>query len=74
MLRAYIPECIYNYINKRQPLKEKTMEFINQIYGFLSFLRPYKFLIMGVSFALFIMCIVLAYRARRNKKESVYDE
>lgn len=50
------------------------MELFNQIYDFLSFLRPYKFIIMGVSLVFFIICIVLANRARRRKKELDYDD
>lgn len=50
------------------------MEVINQIYGFLSFFRPYKYYIMGGSFLLFILFVVMAHRARRNKRELDYDD
>lgn len=69
-----IPACVYSYIRKRRSLKEKKMELFNQIYDFLSFLRPYKFIIMGVSLVFFIICIVLANRARRRKNELDYDD
>lgn len=64
---------ILNYI-KRQPLKEKVMELVSQFYEFFSFLRPYKFLIMGISVVLFVMCIVMAMRARKCKKDFDYDD
>ena len=50
------------------------MELVNQFYDFFSFLRPYKLLIMGVSVALFIFCIVMAMRARKRKQELDYVE
>lgn len=46
------------------------MEFfdsVNNFYGYLEFLAPYKGLIMFGAFVLGIGCIVLAVRAKRNR-------
>lgn len=46
------------------------MEFfdsVNDFYGYLEFLAPYKGLIMFGAFVLGIGCVILAVRAKRNR-------
>ncbi len=50
------------------------MEIINNIYDFLAFLKPYKFIIIAVSFILFAGCTILAQRAKKKRNEDDYDD
>lgn len=50
------------------------MDIINNIYGYFEFLRPYKFLIVGISFLLFFGCLYLAQRSKKKKNGDDYDD
>ncbi len=50
------------------------MDFINTVYGYFEFLRPYKFMIVSISFVLFFACLTLAQRARKKKTGDDCDD